>query len=127
MRRNMRSFLAALVALGSLSILATQLQIKPAAAVAFGDDDRRAVARLKGTEAGAIGLVFYQAADGQFAAGTGFLVSPCHVLTAYHVAGGGDRVDKNTVSTFYVGQGNVGPDFPDLIRFAEFSTAHPVA
>ncbi|HEV8390660.1 MAG TPA: hypothetical protein VGQ35_12505, partial [Dongiaceae bacterium] len=86
MRRNIRSFLAAMMALGTLSILVTQLQVRPAAAVAFGSDDRHPVARIKGTEGGAIGLVFYQASDGQFAAGTGFLVSPCHVLTAYHVA-----------------------------------------
>jgi lipoprotein NlpI/V8-like Glu-specific endopeptidase len=126
MRRNVRSFLTALLALGMLSILAAQLQIRPAAAVAFGEDDRRPVARLKGTEAGAIGLVFYQAADGQFAAGTGFLVSPCHVLTAYHVAAGGQRVDETTASAFYVGEGKIGPDFPDLDRFADVSVAHPV-
>jgi V8-like Glu-specific endopeptidase len=121
-----RSFLTALMALGTLSILATQLHIKPAAAVAFGDDDRRAVARTKGTEGGAIGLVFYQAASGQFAAGTGFLVSPCHVLTAYHVAAGGERVDETTTSTFYIGDGKIGPDFPDLSRFADSATAQPV-
>jgi lipoprotein NlpI/V8-like Glu-specific endopeptidase len=126
MRRNVRWFLAALMALGTLSLLVTQLQIRPAAAVAFGEDDRRPVARLQGTEGGAIGLVFYQAADGQFAAGTGFLVSPCHVLTAYHVAAGGEKVDETTASTFYVGQGKIGPDFPDLNRFAESSIARPV-
>ena len=65
--------------------------------------------------------------DEQFAAGTGFLVSPCHVLTAYHVAAGGERVDPTRPSTFYVGQGKIGPDFPDLDRFAESSLAHPVA
>ncbi|HKP27537.1 MAG TPA: tetratricopeptide repeat protein [Dongiaceae bacterium] len=123
---NIRSFLTALMALGTLSILASQLHIKPAAAVAFGEDDRRAVARTKGTEGGAIGLVFYQAASGQFAAGTGFLVSPCHVLTAYHVAAGGERVDETATSTFYIGDGKIGPDFPDLGRFAESSPAHPV-
>lgn len=126
MRRHFRSVLAALAALGALAILATQAHIRPAAAVAFGEDDRRPVARLKGTEGGAIGLVFYQAANGQFAAGTGFLVSPCHVLTAYHVAAGGERVDETRVSTFYVGEGAIGPDFPDLDRFAESSPAHPV-
>jgi lipoprotein NlpI/V8-like Glu-specific endopeptidase len=126
MRWTVRSFLAALMALGTLSILATQVHIKPAAAVAFGKDDRHAVARAKGTEGGAIGLVFYQAAGGQFAAGTGFLVSPCHVLTAYHVAAGGERVDEAAASTFYVGDGKIGPDFPDLNRFAESSPAHPV-
>jgi lipoprotein NlpI/V8-like Glu-specific endopeptidase len=126
MRWKVRSFLAALMALGTLSILATQLHVKPAAAVAFGEDDRHAIARTKGTEGGAIGLVFYQAASGQFAAGTGFLVSPCHVLTAYHVAAGGERVDETTASTFYVGDGKTGPDFPDLNRFAESSPARPV-
>jgi len=126
MGRNIRSFLAAVMALGTLSILATQLHVRPAAAVAFGTDDRQPLARLKGTEGGAIGLVFYQAANGQFAAGTGFLVSPCHVLTAYHVAAGGERVDETSASTFYVGEGTIGPDFPDLNRFAESSAAHPV-
>jgi lipoprotein NlpI/V8-like Glu-specific endopeptidase len=126
MRRYVRSLLAALAALGTLSALVTQLQVRPAEAVAFGADDRHSVARLKGTEGGAIGLVFYQAADGQFAAGTGFLVSPCHVMTAYHVAAGGDRVDETRASTFYIGDGKIGPDFPDLNRFAESSAAHPV-
>lgn len=126
MRWKVRSFLAALMALGAFSVLAAQLQIKPAAAVSFGEDDRRQVARAKGTEGGAIGLVFYQAARGQFAAGTGFLVSPCHVLTAYHVAAGGERVDETTVSTFYIGDGKIGPDFPDLNRFADASPARPV-
>jgi lipoprotein NlpI/V8-like Glu-specific endopeptidase len=126
MQRYVRSFLAALMALGTLSILMTQVCVQPAHAVAFGDDDRRAVSRLKGTEGGAIGLVFYQAANGQFAAGTGFLVSPCHVLTAYHVAAGGERVDEKAGSTFYVGEGTIGPDFPDLNRFADSSPAHPV-
>jgi len=126
MRRFLKPLLAAL-AVGALSVLATQLQIRPAAAVAFGDDDRRPVARLKGSEGGAVGLVFYQAANGQFAAGTGFLVSPCHVLTAYHVAAGGEKVDEKARSTFYVGEGTIGPDFPDLNRFADSSPAHPVA
>jgi lipoprotein NlpI/V8-like Glu-specific endopeptidase len=126
MRRYFKPLLAALAVAGALSVLAAQLQVRPAAAVAFGDDDRQPVARLKGTEGGAIGLVFYQAANGQFAAGTGFLVSPCHVLTAYHVAAGGERVDEHSTSTFYVGEGKIGPDFPDLNRFAEFSPAHPV-
>jgi len=126
MRRYVRSFLAALMALGSLSVLATQLHVRPAHAVAFGEDDRRPVARLKGSEGGTIGLVFYQAANGQFAAGTGFLVSPCHVLTAYHVAAGGDQVDETRGSTFYVGEGKIGPDFPDLNRFADSSPARPV-
>jgi lipoprotein NlpI/V8-like Glu-specific endopeptidase len=127
MRRNIRWFRAALMALGTLSILATQSHIKPAAAVLFGEDDRRPVARLKGTEGGMVGLVFYRAEGGQFAAGTGFLVSPCHVLTAYHVAGGGGKVDETAASTFYIGHGKIGPDFPDLGRFAESSAARPVA
>lgn len=127
MRRHIRWFLAAMTALGTLSILATQLHIKEAAAVAFGEDDRRAVARTPDTEGGAIGLVFYQADDGQFAAGTGFLVSPCHVLTAYHVAAGGEQVDETKASTFYIGDGKIGPDFPDLNRFADSSVARPVA
>ncbi|MEZ5830687.1 MAG: tetratricopeptide repeat protein [Dongiaceae bacterium] len=122
----MRSFLAALMAAGAFLTFVAGLHIQPAAAVAFGADDRRPVSRLPGTEGGAIGLVFFQASDGQFAAGTGFLVSPCHVLTAYHVAGGGGEVDESRISTFYVGQGKIGPDFPDLNRFADSSRARPV-
>jgi lipoprotein NlpI/V8-like Glu-specific endopeptidase len=125
-RWSFRRVLAAALALGALSILSMQALVRPAAAVAFGEDDRRPVARAKGAEGGAIGLVFYQAGDGQFAAGTGFLVSPCHVLTAYHVAAGGDRVDETKASTFYVGKGEIGPDFPDLDRFADSSVARPV-
>lgn len=121
-----RAFWSLLAVLGVFAVLATQLQIRPAHAVAFGADDRVPVARLKGTEGGAIGLVFYQAENGQFAAGTGFLVSPCHVLTAYHVAAGGERVDETRTSTFYIGEGSIGPDFPDLGRFAESTGARPV-
>jgi tetratricopeptide (TPR) repeat protein/V8-like Glu-specific endopeptidase len=126
MRRFLGSIPAALWALGTVMVLAAQLHVSPAKAVAFGEDDRRAVARTPGTEGAAIGLVFYQNGEGQFAAGTGFLVSPCHVLTAYHVAAGGDQVDETKVSTFYVGDGTAGPDFPDLDRFADSTTARPV-
>jgi hypothetical protein len=59
-------------------------------------------------------------------AGTAFLVSPCHVLTAYHVAGGGRAITEKTVAHFYLGQGNIGPDFDDARQFAEETTAHPV-
>lgn len=114
---------------------ATELLVAPAAAVTFGIDDRTPVARLAGAESGAIGMLFYEVrtpgagAKGgeQFAAGTAFLVSPCHVLTAYHVAAGGETVDPTKISTFYAGQGAIGPDFPELNRFADASRAKPVA
>lgn len=133
MRRRGLAYLGALFGLGLLT--ASSLGLSPAAAVTFGEDDRSPIARFKGAESGAIGMLFYQvskagtgAAGGeQFAAGTAFLVSPCHVLTAYHVAAGGEQVDPTRTSTFYVGQGKLGPDFPDLDHFAESSIARPVA
>lgn len=70
-------------ALGALAVSATLLGARPAAAVTFGEDDRRPVERVKGAESGPIGMLFFDAGNGQFAAGTAFLVSPCHVLTAY--------------------------------------------
>ncbi len=114
-------------ALAVLTLLATSLGTTPAAAVTFGADDRRAVERAQGAESGPIGMLFYDSGNGQFAAGTAFLVSPCHVLTAYHVAAGGERVDESRTSTFYLGQGQLGPDFPDLDHFAIATRAHPVA
>ena len=133
MRRRGFIYLGALFGLALLA--ASQLALSPAAAVTFGEDDRSPVARFKGAESGAIGMLFYKVSsagtDGQggeqFAAGTAFLVSPCHVLTAYHVAAGGEQVDPTRISTFYVGQGKIGPDFPDLDHFATSSLAHPVA
>lgn len=136
MRRRGFAYLWALAGLGLLAAFGPAAT--PAAAVTFGEDDRTPVARFKGAESGAIGMLFYQvssaatAAAGkgggeQFAAGTAFLVSPCYVLTAYHVAAGGEQVDPTRVSTFYVGQGKIGPDFPDLGRFADSSPARPVA
>ena len=138
MRRRGFVYLWGLIGLGLLA--ASELALRPAAAVTFGEDDRTPVARFKGAESGAIGMLFYRVSNAgtvagvagksggeQFAAGTAFLVSPCHVLTAYHVAAGGERVDPTRASTFYVGQGKFGPDFPGLDHFAESSAAHPVA
>ncbi len=51
-------------------------------------------------------------------AGTATLVSPCHVLSAYHVAGGGEAVDAGTRATFYLGEGDDGPGFDDFDHFA---------
>ena len=50
-------------------------------AVAAEEDDRIALTRTKGTPMGAIGMLLRLDADGA-EAGTGFLVSSCHVLTA---------------------------------------------
>lgn len=114
-------------AVAALAFLAVHLGATPAAAVSFGDDDRRAVARQQGAESGPIGMLVHEAGDGQFAAGTAFLVSPCHVLTAYHVAAGGAQVDESKTSTFYLGQGALGPDIADLDHFAIATRAKPVA
>jgi tetratricopeptide (TPR) repeat protein len=119
------AFKGALVA--ALAVLTAQFGSVPAKAVTFGADDRRAVPRQQGAESGPIGMLFFDAGDGQFAAGTAFLVSPCHVMTAYHVAAGGGRVDETKGSVFYLGQGTLGPDLPDLAHFATSTPAHPVA
>jgi lipoprotein NlpI/V8-like Glu-specific endopeptidase len=102
------------------------LQSHPAGAVALGGDDRQAIQRIKGSAFGPVGLMVLDEGDDDAVAGTAFLVSPCHVLTAYHVAGGGKEVNAKAVAHFYLGQGNIGPDFDDARQFAEETTAHPV-
>ncbi|GAB2177803.1 hypothetical protein DLREEDagr8_33610 [Dongia sp. agr-C8] len=58
--------------------------------------------------------------------GTGFLVSPCHVMTAYHVVAGEGKITGDDTATFYVGEGNIGPDYDGGRRYAESAKAHPV-
>lgn len=115
-------FLVALLALGVTAGSAT----RPAGAVALGGDDRLGVERIKGGVFGPVGLMVLDEGADDAVAGTAFLVSPCHVLTAYHVAGGGGKITDKTVAHFYLGQGAVGPDFDDARQFAEETTAHPV-
>lgn len=110
----------------AVALIVTVVQAKPAGAVALGGDDRQPVQRIKGSAFGPIGLMVLDQGIDDAVAGTAFLVSPCHVLTAYHVAGGGKPITEKTVAHFYLGQGDVGPDFDDARQFAEETTAHPV-
>ncbi len=91
----------------------------------FGDDDRLAETREKGTIYGAIGLVVHSNGF-ETEAGTGFLVSPCHVMTAYHVVAGKRKISSSDTATFYVGEGVEGPSYNGGKRYAESSIAHPV-
>ncbi|HEX9447777.1 MAG TPA: hypothetical protein VF920_07345, partial [Dongiaceae bacterium] len=109
-----------------LSLTAAWLLTSPAVAVALGGDDRLPVPRIKGSAFGPIGLMVLDQGLDDAVAGTAFLVSPCHVLTAYHVAGGGKPISEKAVAHFYLGQGTIGPDFDDARQFAEETTAHPV-
>ena len=109
--------------LTAIVLLAT---LHGAGAVALGGDDRQPVTRDKGTVFSPIGLMVLDEGRTDAVAGTAFLVSPCHVLTAYHVAGGGDAITEKTTASFYVGQGSIGPDFDDARHFADQSPAHPV-
>ncbi|HVI87745.1 MAG TPA: tetratricopeptide repeat protein [Dongiaceae bacterium] len=118
---------ALLVAILLATAGAAGLAIRPAAAVALGGDDRQGVERVKGGIFGPVGLMVLDEGADDAVAGTAFLVSPCHVLTAYHVAGGGGKITDKTVAHFYLGQGSVGPDFDDARQFADETTARPVA
>src|ERR1700743_1355493 len=94
-------------------------------AAGFGADDRVDRHRVKGSVYGAIGLVVHE--EGMSTeAGTGFLVSPCNVMTAYHVVAGKDKLTTSDTATFYVGEGHQGPDYPGGHRYAEGTKAHPL-
>jgi tetratricopeptide (TPR) repeat protein/V8-like Glu-specific endopeptidase len=94
-------------------------------AAGFGDDDRVSRIREKGTLYGAIGLVVHSNGF-ESEAGTGFLVSPCHVMTAYHVVAGKRKISENDTASFYVGEGDEGPEYSGGRRYAEGTVAHPV-
>jgi lipoprotein NlpI/V8-like Glu-specific endopeptidase len=94
-------------------------------AAGFGADDRVARSREKGTLYGAIGLVVHSTGL-ESEAGTGFLVSPCHVMTAYHVVAGKGKISTSDTATFYVGEGDQGPAYNGGRRYAESAIAHPV-
>jgi tetratricopeptide (TPR) repeat protein/V8-like Glu-specific endopeptidase len=120
-RQSRLSVLGALV----LALLAVLAAAHNASAAGFGDDDRVAKLREKGTIYGAIGLVVHSN-NIETEAGTGFLVSPCHVMTAYHVVAGKRKITESDTATFYVGEGDKGPDYSGGRRYAESATAHPV-
>jgi tetratricopeptide (TPR) repeat protein/V8-like Glu-specific endopeptidase len=105
-----------------LALLAIQ---SSASAAGFGEDDRVSRSREKGTLYGAIGLVVHSDGFGS-EAGTGFLVSPCHVMTAYHVVAGKGKISTQDTATFYVGEGNEGPSYSGGRRYADSAIAHPV-
>ncbi len=109
-----------------LALLAVMAFAHQASAAGFGPDDRVAKTREKGTIYGAIGLVVHST-NIETEAGTGFLVSPCHVMTAYHVVAGKRNITGSDTATFYVGEGNEGPDYSGGRRYAEGTTAHPLA
>lgn len=128
-RRRVSRFLGQLVPLVPCVFLVLALagwDARPAGAVALGGDDRIAIERIKGSTFGPVGLMVLDEGADDAVAGTAFLVSPCHVLTAYHVAGGGKAITDKTVAHFYLGQGHIGPDFDDARQFAEETTAKPV-
>lgn len=83
----------------------------------FGSDTREQVTRKTGTAFGAIGTVL--ALDGrEHAIGTGFMVGPCHVLTAYHTVfnvPGGERPRADKRVKFYYGQGTDGYSFEGFV------------
>ncbi len=98
-----------------------------ARAVTYGTDDRVAESRDPGTPFGAIGLLYHHEDSGGYLGGTAFLVSPCHVLTNYHVAARHDRrLSETQTSVFYIGQGDIGPDWDDGQHFSLRSEARPV-
>jgi lipoprotein NlpI/V8-like Glu-specific endopeptidase len=106
----------------TLLVLATGL-VSPT--LAASEDDRLAISRTKGTPMGAIGMVLRLDADGA-EAGTGFLVSPCHVMTAAHVVDGSNGISENQVLLFFVGSGNLGPADMKSDYFGALSPARPL-
>jgi tetratricopeptide (TPR) repeat protein len=109
---------AVFTALAALLLLAHTATAKIA-------DDRVTLPREKGTPMGAVGMVLHLGADGS-ALGTGFLVSPCHVLTAAHVVSEPEGISADQVLLFFIGSGNLGPEYYEANSFAELSPARPV-
>src|SRR5262249_20462000 len=72
---------------------------QPSRSAGFGEDDRVERSREKGTPYGAIGLLIRTSGQ-EVEAGTAFLISPCHIMTAYHVAAGKAKLSNDQVSTF---------------------------
>ncbi|MBI2255775.1 MAG: trypsin-like peptidase domain-containing protein [Proteobacteria bacterium] len=95
------------------------------AAAAKVNDDRVTLPREKGTPMGTVGMVLHLGAAGS-ALGTGFLVSPCHVLTAAHVVSEPEGISADQVLLFFIGSGDLGPEYYEANSFAELSPARPV-
>ncbi len=95
------------------------------AANAEAIDDRIAAPRDAGTPMGAIGMVLRLDATGS-ALGTGFLVSPCHVLTAAHVVAEADGISADQVMLFFAGSGELGPEYKEAHSFGALSPARPL-
>ncbi|MBL8708790.1 MAG: trypsin-like peptidase domain-containing protein [Rhodospirillaceae bacterium] len=115
----MASLAAGLLAIAAASVMATPV------ALAKTTDDRVAEERLKGTPMGAIGMVLRLDGDGA-EAGTAFLVSPCHILTAAHVVAGRDGISESQVLLFFAGSGNLGPRELRADFFGALSPARPL-
>lgn len=88
-------------------------------------DDRISETRAAGAASGAIGMVIRMSADGT-ALGTGFLVSPCHVLTAAHVVGENGDINADQVLLFFAGTGKLGPEYLQANSFGAMSPARPL-
>ncbi|WP_374653365.1 tetratricopeptide repeat protein [Dongia sp.] len=95
------------------------------AALAKVADDRIAVPREPGSPMGAVGMVLHLGNNGA-AIGTGFLVSPCHVLTAAHVVAEPEGISADQVMLFFAGSGEMGPEYKEARSFAALSPARPV-
>ena len=121
LRRSRLPVLGAVI----LALFAAVAAVHNASAAGFGADDRVARVREKGTLYGAIGLMVHSNGF-ESEAGTAFLVSPCHVMTAYHVVAGKGKIGTSDTATFYVGEGDEGPAYNGGRRYAESSVAHPV-
>lgn len=94
-------------------------------AAAKVDDDRISAPRAPGSPMGAIGMVLRLDQSGT-ALGTGFLVSPCHVLTAAHVIAGPNGISADQVMLFYAGSGELGPEYKEAQSFGALSPARPL-
>ncbi len=108
-----------------IAALAALFLLLPAVALAKAPDDRIGEARTPGTPMGAIGMVLRLGADGS-ALGTGFLVSPCHVLTAAHVVAEADGIKADQVLLFFAGTGELGPEYKEAHSFGALSPARPL-
>jgi tetratricopeptide (TPR) repeat protein len=111
-----------------IAALALVLLLVPAAAPdgwAKVNDDRISEPRIPGSPWGAVGMLLRLDASGS-AIGTGFLVSPCHVLTAAHVVAGPDGISTDQVMLFFTGTGELGPEYKEAHSFGALSPARPV-
>ena len=113
------------IVLGALLFAFIAMVSAPGFAAGFGADDRVPRAREKGTLYGAIGLVVHSNGI-ESEAGTGFLVSPCHIMTAYHVVAGKGKITTGDTATFYVGEGDIGPAYNGGRRYEASAIANPV-